>query len=100
VLQVVAARTTTLVTGNLPQVAQDELAGVQRSQLRCDLLVGPTTTAPSAALLQEARPALVAVPAKRTPPGLGATGLAVAVTGRDSDLEYDAGPAGGLVAAG
>ena len=96
VLQVSAGRSTALITGNLAAAAQDELAGMERSQLRADLLVGPTTTAASAALLSAARPTLVAVPAKRTPPGLGATGLDIAVTGRDSDLEYDALAAGGF----
>jgi competence protein ComEC len=90
VLQVSDGRSTALITGNLAAAAQDELAGMERSQLRADLLVGPTTTAASAALLSAARPTLVAIPAKRTPPGLGATGLKIAVTGRDSDLEYDA----------
>jgi competence protein ComEC len=96
VLQVSDGRSTALITGNLAAVAQDELAGMDRSQLRADLLVGPTTTAASAALLSAARPTLVAVPAKRTPPGLGATGLEIAVTGRDSDLEYDALASGGF----
>ena len=96
VLQVSDGRSTALVSGNLAQVAQDELAGVQTTQLRADLLVAPTTTAPSAALLAAVQPALVAVPAKRSPPGLGALGLDAAVTGRDSDIEYDALPAGGF----
>jgi competence protein ComEC len=68
VLQLSDGRSTALITGNLAQAVQDELAGVQTSQLRCDLLVGPTTTAPSAALLAAARPALVAVPATRSGP--------------------------------
>ena len=96
VLQVSDGTSTALITGNLAQAAQDELAGVERSQLRTDLLVGPTTTAPSSALLAAARPTLVAVPAKRTPPGLAATGLEIAVSGRDSDLEYDALASGGF----
>ncbi|MGH7722085.1 MAG: ComEC/Rec2 family competence protein [Candidatus Dormibacteria bacterium] len=96
VLQVTDGRSTALITGNLAQAAQDELAGVATAGLRSDLLVGPSTTAPSAALLAAARPALLAVPARRTPPGLGATGLEVAVTGRDSDLEYDALAIGGF----
>ncbi len=95
-LQLTDGRSTTLITGNLAQAVQDELAAVRTSLLRCDLLVGPTTTAPSAALLSAARPALVAVPATRTPPGLGATGLDIAVTGRDRDLEYDALATGGF----
>jgi competence protein ComEC len=95
-LQLNDGPSTALVTANLAQSAQDELAAVQTSRLRADLLVAPTTTAPSAALIAAARPALVAVPAKRRPPGLGALGLAVAVTGADSDLEYDALPAGGF----
>ena len=99
VLQVSDGRSTALITGNLPQATQDELAGVERSQLRADLLVGPTTTAPSSALLAAARPTLVAVPARRTPPGLGGTGLAIAVTGRDSDLLYDALSSGGFTTA-
>jgi beta-lactamase superfamily II metal-dependent hydrolase len=96
VLQVSDGRSTALITGNLAAAAQDELAGVERSQLRADLLIGPTTTAASAALLSAARPTLMAVPATRTPPGLGATGLNIAVTGRDSDLEYDALASGGF----
>jgi DNA uptake protein ComE-like DNA-binding protein len=95
-LQLSDGRSTALVTGNLAQAAQDEVAAVQRSGLRADLLVAPTTTAPSAALVAAARPALVAAPAKRSPPGLGALGLEVAITGRDSDLEYDALPDGGF----
>ncbi|HWF57541.1 MAG TPA: ComEC/Rec2 family competence protein [Candidatus Dormibacteraeota bacterium] len=96
VLQVSDGRSTALITGNLAAAAQDELAGMESRQLRADLLVGPTTTAASAALLSAARPTLLAVPAKRTPPGLGGTGLEVAVTGRDSDLEYDAMASGGF----
>jgi competence protein ComEC len=96
VLQVRDGRSTALITGNLVATAQDEVAGMETSQLRSDLLVGPTTTSPSAALFAVARPTLVAVPAKRTPPGLGATGLDIAVTGRDSDLVYDALASGGF----
>jgi competence protein ComEC len=98
-LQLVDGRSTLLVTGNLAQASQDELAGERPSELRCDLLVGPTTTAPSAALLAAARPSLVAVPARRTPPGLAATGLTIAVTGRDGDLEFDAVEGGGFAGA-
>jgi competence protein ComEC len=99
VLELSDGPSTAVVTGNLAQAAQDELAGVWTSELRCDLLVGPTTTAPSAALLAVARPSLVAVPAARTPPGLGATGLDISVTGRDGDLDYDALAAGGFTSA-
>jgi competence protein ComEC len=95
-LQVSAGRSTAVITANLPQAAQDELAAVQTSGLRADLLVTPTTTAPSAALLAAVRPALLAVPARRSPPGLGAVGLPTAITGTDSDLEYDALAAGGF----
>jgi beta-lactamase superfamily II metal-dependent hydrolase len=97
VLQVTDGRSTALITGNLAQASQDELAGVDGSRLRADLLVGPTTTAPSADLLAAVLPAHVAVPAKRTPPGLGGLGLEVTVTGRDSDIAYSALPAGGFV---
>ncbi|MEO8898612.1 MAG: ComEC/Rec2 family competence protein, partial [Candidatus Dormibacter sp.] len=90
VLQVTDGRSTALVTGNLAQAAQDELAGVVGSRLRADLLVGPTTTAPSAALLAAVLPAHIAVPAKRIPPGLGGVGPEVTVTGRDSDIAYSA----------
>jgi beta-lactamase superfamily II metal-dependent hydrolase len=96
VLQVTDGRSTALITGNLAQAAQDELAGVEASQLRADLLVGPTTTAASAALLDAVRPMLVAIPAKR-PPLMTPTGLDVSVTGRDSDLAYDALPSGGFL---
>jgi competence protein ComEC len=95
-LQVSDGESTALITGNLAQAAQDELAGMETSHLRADLVVGPTTTAASSALLAAALPTLVAVPAKRTPPALGATGLEIAVTGRDSDLEYDGLAAGGF----
>lgn len=97
--QVSDGRASALVTGNLAQASQDELAGMATTALRADLLVGPTTTAPSLALVQAARPLLLAVPAKRTPPGVAALGVPAAVTGRDSDLEYDALPAGGFDAA-
>jgi len=60
-------------------------------------MVGPTTTAPSTALLAAAEPNLVAVPAQRTPRGLATTGLDIAVTGRDSDIEYDALASGGFM---
>lgn len=96
VVQVTGSGSTALVTGNLAQVAQDELAGVAATALHADLLVGPTTTAPDGALLAAVRPSLVAVPALRVPPGLGGLGLSVAVTGRDSDLEYDGQPSGGF----
>ena len=49
-LQVTDGHSTALVTGNLAQAAQDELAGVEVDRLHADLLVGPTTTAPSADL--------------------------------------------------
>ena len=97
VLQLGDARSTALVTGNLAQAAQDEVAGVQGSRLRADLLVGPTTTAPSAALVAAVQPLLVAVPARRSPPGLGSIGVQPAVTGRDGDLVYDALPSGGYM---
>ncbi len=96
VLQVSDGHSSALVTANLPQAGQDELAGVQGRRLRSDLLVGPTTTAPAAALLDVTRPALVAVPAKRIPPGLAAIDLPVAVTGRDGDIVYQAQPGGGF----
>ncbi len=95
-LQVSAGRSTAVITANLGQAAQDELAAVQKTGLRADLLVAPTTTAPSAALLAAVRPALLAVPARRSPPGLGAVGLPTALTGAGSDLEYDALPTGGF----
>ncbi len=41
VLQLTDGRSTALVTGNLAQASQDELAGVAGSWLRADLLVGP-----------------------------------------------------------
>jgi competence protein ComEC len=96
VLQLTDGRSTALVTGNLAQASQDELAGVAGAQLRADLLVAPTTTAPSADLLAAVRPSLVAVPAKRTPPGVGGLGLDVTVTGRDSDIDYSAVTSGGF----
>jgi competence protein ComEC len=99
VAQVTGAGATTLITGNLAQGAQDELTGMFATALRADLLVGPTTTAPDAALLSAVRPSLIAVPALRQPPGLGAVGLTVDVTGRDSDLEYDGQPSGGFAVA-
>ncbi|MDQ6846742.1 MAG: ComEC/Rec2 family competence protein [Candidatus Dormibacteraeota bacterium] len=96
VVQLSDGRATALITANLAQTAQDELAGVRATELRSDLLVAPTSTAPSSALLAAVRPDLVAVPAKRNPPGLNALGLDVAVTGTDSDIEYDAVPDGGF----
>jgi competence protein ComEC len=96
VLQVSDGRATAMITGNLPQASQDELAAVARSQLRSDLLVAPTTTAPSTALVGVVRPQLVAVPARRVPPGVNGLGLDVAVTGRDSDLVYSAIEGGGF----
>jgi hypothetical protein len=95
VLQLSDAHSTALITGNLPQAAQDELAGMQTSGLHADLLVAPTTTSPSADLAAAVRPALVAVPARRSPPGLTAIDAPLAVTGRDGDLVYDALPGGG-----
>jgi competence protein ComEC len=102
VVQLSDGRSTALITGNLAQASQDELAGMDASQLHANLVVGPTTTAPStallaAALLAAAGPTLVAVPAQRTPRGLGTTGLDIAVTGRDSDIEYDALASGGFM---
>jgi hypothetical protein len=85
------------VTANLAQAAQDELAAMETSRLRADLLIGPSTTAPSAALIAAVRPTLVAAPARRGPPGLAAIMAQVAVTGHDGDLVYDAAPAGGFV---
>lgn len=96
-LQLSDGRSTALITGNLPQVVQDELAAVWTGGLRAQLLVGPTTTAPSPALLAATGAAMVAVPARRAPPGLAATGLPVAVTGHDSDVGYDADPSGGFI---
>jgi beta-lactamase superfamily II metal-dependent hydrolase len=96
VLQLTDGRATAVITGNLPQAAQDELAAVAGSALHADLLVAPTTTAPSLALIGAVRPELVAVPAKRSPPGVGGLGLDVAVTGRDSDLGYVALGTGGF----
>jgi competence protein ComEC len=98
-LQLAGGHSSALIAGDLPQAAQDELAGVQGSRLHADLLVGPTTTAPSADLVAAVRPALVAVPARRIPPGLGAISAQPAVTGRDGDLVYDALPAGGFAVA-
>lgn len=95
-LQLTDARSTALVTGNLAQASEDELAGLAGSRLRADLLVAPTTIAPSADLVEAARPSLVAVPARRTPPGLGGLGLDVTVTGRDSDIDYSALTSGGF----
>jgi competence protein ComEC len=97
VVQLSDGRSTALITGNLAQAAQDELAGMDASRLHANLVVGPTTTAPSTALLAAAGPTLVAVPAQRTPRGLGTTGLDIAVTGRDSDIEYDALASGGFM---
>ena len=96
VLQIIEGRSSALVIGNLPQASQDELAGVETSRLRADLLVSAPTTAPSAAFLAAVRPVLIAVPAKRRPPGLGTVNADIAVTGRDSDLDYDALPTGGF----
>ena len=96
VLQLTVGLSTALVTGNLAQASQDELAGVAGAQLRADLLVAPTTTAPSADLLAAVRPSLLAVPAKRIPPGLGGLGLDIAVTGRDRDINYSAVASGGF----
>ena len=93
-LQLSDGRSTALITGNLPQAAQDELAAVQGGRLRADLLVGPPTAAPSAELLAAVRPALVASPARRSPAGLGGIEAATAVTGRDGDLVYEALPGG------
>lgn len=90
VLQVTGGGSAALITGNLAAAAQDELAAVHGTRLAATLLVAPTTTAPSAALLAAVSPAMIAVPAARTPPGLGRSGLDVSVTGRDSDLEYAA----------
>jgi hypothetical protein len=42
------------------------------------------------------RPSLLAVPAKRIPPGLGGLGLDITVTGRDSDVGYTALASGGF----
>jgi competence protein ComEC len=98
-LQLSDGRASALVTANLAQAAQDELAGMENSWLQADLLVGPCTTAPSAALIAAVRPMLVAVPARRSPPGLAAIVAQVAVTGRDGDLVYDATPEGGFVSA-
>lgn len=97
VLQVTSGSSTLLVTGNLAQAFQDELAGMSDAALRADLLVTPTTTAPSLALVGAVRPMFLAVPAARTPPGLAALGLPVAITGRDSDLVYAAADTGGFV---
>jgi len=97
VVQLSDGRSTALITGNLAQAAQDELASMETLQLRANLVVGPTTTAPSTALLAAAGPNLVAVPAQRTPRGLGTTGLDIAVTGGDSDIEYDALTSGGFM---
>ena len=94
VLQLSDGRSTVVITGNLGQAAQDELAAMQRSQLRGDLLVAPTTTAPTPGLLAAVQPRLVCVPARRSPPGLGTVDVPLAVTGRDGDLVYDALPAG------
>ncbi|MBJ7607948.1 MAG: ComEC/Rec2 family competence protein [Candidatus Dormibacteraeota bacterium] len=96
VLQLTDGHATALVTGTLPQLAQDEIAGVAGTQLRADLLVAPVTSAPSAALIGVVHPQLVAVPAKRAPPGLAGFGLEVALTGRDSDIEYVAVASGGF----
>ncbi|HEY7927231.1 MAG TPA: ComEC/Rec2 family competence protein [Candidatus Dormibacteraeota bacterium] len=96
VLQLTDGRSTALVTGNLAQASQDELAGVAGSRLRADLLVAPTTTAPSADLLAAVQPGLIAVPAKRTPPGLAGLGLDVSLTGRDSDIEFSTLSSGGF----
>ena len=100
VLQVSDGHATALVTSNLAQTAQDELAAVLAARLRSDLLVAPTSTAPSSALLAAVRPDVVAVPAKRSPPGLNALSLGIAITGRDSDIEYDAAPGGGFAGPG
>ena len=101
VLQLRAGPSTALVTGNLAQAVQDEVAAVQGPALRADLLVGPTTTAPSAMLLAAVRPSLIAVPARRSPPGLGTAGVTVAVTGHDGDLPYIAAQAvGGFTSPG
>lgn len=96
VLQLTDGHDTAVITGNLAAAAQDELAGAAGAQLRGDLLVGPSTTAPSTELVAAVRPALLAVPARRLPPGVGALHLDVAVTGRDSDLVYVAGAGGGF----
>jgi competence protein ComEC len=96
VLQLTDGRSTAVVTGNLAQASQDELAAVVGAQLRADLLVTATTTAPSADLLAAVRPSLLAVPAKRIPPGLGGLGLDITVTGRDSDVGYTALASGGF----
>ena len=95
VLQLTDAHSTALITGNLPPAAQDELAGTETSRLHADLLVAPTTTSPSADLAAAVRPSLVAVPARRSPPGLASIDAPLAVTGRDGDLVYDALTGGG-----
>ena len=96
VLQVTDGHATAVVTGNLPAAAQDELAGSGGALLRGDLLVAPTTTAPTAGMMAAVGPTLLAVPARRNPPGVARLGLEVAVTGRDSDLVYTAVPTGGF----
>ena len=95
-LQVTDGRSTALVTGNLAQAAQDELAAVEVQRLHADLLVGPTTTAPSADLVATVRPTFLAVPARRSPPGVGSIGVPTSLTGRDGDIVYDAVPGGGF----
>lgn len=99
VVQFTDGHATGLVTGNLAQAAQDELAGTQPAALHAELLIGPTTTAPDAQLLAAVAPSLVAVPALRPPPGLRGIDVPVDVTGRDSDLEYAARASGGFAPA-
>ena len=92
-LQVSDGAASALLLGDLPSPAQEELAGLEGSSLRSQLVVAPPNGLVAASLIDAAAPRVVAIPCARAP-RVSLTGIATRTTAASGTLRYDAGPDG------
>jgi hypothetical protein len=94
-LQVADPGGAALILGALAPPAQEELAAAEGATLRSDLVVTPARGALAPALLEAARPRLLAVPSARAPRApADEHGVSVRSTALDGSLEYAGGSSG------
>ena len=94
-LQVAGPGGGALILGALAPPGQEELAAAEGGSLRSDLVVTPVRGAVAPALLEAARPRLLAVPSARAPRApVDEPGVSVRSTALDGSLEYAGGSSG------
>ncbi|HEX6492019.1 MAG TPA: hypothetical protein VF112_00835, partial [Candidatus Dormibacteraeota bacterium] len=94
-LQVAGAGGVALILGALAPPGQEEVAAAEGTSLRSDLVVTPARGGIAPALLEAARPRLLAVPSARAPRApVDAPGVSVRSTALDGSLEYAGGASG------